>query len=235
MPMKDENKSKEQLINELSKLRQRVCDFDKLELEYKQEHSILEKSLEELERKVEEQKKELTDINDRLRIIVESAQGIAVCSEINEMGRLLLEEFARTMAADLGLLPVCHNPFMFNAAQLVECVHVTREAIDLIKELLDTDEDSPAIVEAQPKAGEGVSAVEVPRGILYHHYEYDGKGRIARADCVIPTTQNNANIHLDIKALVSEFALRGTTDKELERLCSMLVRAYDPCISCSVH
>ena len=31
--------------------------------------------------------------------------------------------------------------------------------------------------------------------------------------------------------------LRGglKTDERLELLCSMLVRAYDPCISCSVH
>jgi sulfhydrogenase subunit alpha len=48
--------------------------------------------------------------------------------------------------------------------------------------------------------------VEAPRGILYHHYEYDKKGRIEGAD-----------------------------DREIERLCAMLVRAYDPCVSSSVH
>jgi coenzyme F420-reducing hydrogenase alpha subunit len=29
--------------------------------------------------------------------------------------------------------------------------------------------------------------------------------------------------------------LLGKDDKEIELLASMLVRAYDPCISCSVH
>ncbi len=77
--------------------------------------------------------------------------------------------------------------------------------------------------------------MEVPRGILYHHYRYDGDGRVARADCVIPTTQNNANIHLDLHSLTAQLARQGRTDAELERLCTMLVRAYDPCISCSVH
>jgi len=77
--------------------------------------------------------------------------------------------------------------------------------------------------------------VEVPRGILYHHYEYDKEGRIVRANCVIPTTQNNANIHHDLKSLVEQYAVTGMTDQKLEHLCSMLVRAYDPCISCSVH
>ena len=87
----------------------------------------------------------------------------------------------------------------------------------------------------QPRAGEGVGAVEVPRGILYHHYQYGDDGRIVRADCVIPTTQNNANIHHDLAPLVRQAAANSTNDDELERLCSMLVRAYDPCISCSVH
>ena len=81
----------------------------------------------------------------------------------------------------------------------------------------------------------GVGAVEVPRGILYHHYEYDDRGRIVRANCVIPTTQNNANIHHDMRSLVEQFGREGMTDEKLELLCSMLVRAYDPCISCSVH
>ena len=87
----------------------------------------------------------------------------------------------------------------------------------------------------EPREGEGVGAVEVPRGILYHHYEYDRRGRIVRANCVIPTTQNNANIHLDLASLVEQYAVAGMTDERLELLCSMLVRAYDLCISCSVH
>jgi coenzyme F420-reducing hydrogenase alpha subunit len=81
-----------------------------------------------------------------------------------------------------------------------------------------------------------VSAVEVPRGILYHCYEYGEDGRVVRADCVIPTTQNNANIHLDLASLAEQLAGEaGMTDERLALLCSMLVRAYDPCISCSVH
>ena len=52
---------------------------------------------------------------------------------------------------------------------------------------------------------------------------------------MIPTTQNNANIHHDMRSLARRFSGEGMTDEKLELLCSMLVRAYDPCISCSVH
>jgi len=141
---------------------------------------------------------------------------------------------ARAVARKLGLEPVCHNPFMNNVAQLVECVHVTHDAVRLVDELV-ADLPAEAMATVTPRAGEGVGAVEVPRGILYHHYTYDAEGRIVRADCVIPTTQNNANIHHDLHDLVEQYAAPGMTDERLELLCSMLVRAYDPCISCSVH
>ena len=134
----------------------------------------------------------------------------------------------------MGLKPVNHNPYMNNIAQLVEIVHVIYESIRYINELLDSDL-TDIMSPVTPKAGQGVGAVEVPRGILYHDYEYDNAGRIVKANCIIPTTQNNLNIHLDMKELAKVFAKEGMTDAQLTLLCSMLVRAYDPCISCSVH
>jgi len=145
-----------------------------------------------------------------------------------------LNSGAPAVAEQLGLSPGCHNPFMMNVAQLVECVHCTHDSMRLIDELLEA-RDSETVTAVTPKAGEGVGAVEAPRGILYHHYEYDKNGRIVRANCVVPTTQNNANIHNDLGALVAQYVSERTTDKDIERLCSMLVRAYDPCLSCSVH
>jgi coenzyme F420-reducing hydrogenase alpha subunit len=146
----------------------------------------------------------------------------------------LLHPHAREVAAALGLKPVCHNPFMNNVAQLVEAVHCTHDAIRLIDELSAMN-GAETMVKIAPHAGEGVGAVEVPRGILYHHYVYDGEGRIAKANCIIPTTQNNKNIHDDLGALAAHFGKEGMTDQKLTLLCEMLVRSYDPCISCSVH
>ena len=163
-----------------------------------------------------------------------SSFAVGALARVNNNRSLLAREAAE-LASDLGLDTVCHNPFMNNAAQLVECVHVVCDAIRLIDELVElsgTETRTPVTV----RAGEGIAAIEAPRGILYHHYEYDGQGRVVRANCVIPTTQNNKNIHLDIGALVEAIKDQdGMTDQTMELLCSMLVRAYDPCISCSVH
>ena len=146
-----------------------------------------------------------------------------------------LDPRARQLARDLDLQPIFHNPFAQNLARVVEMVHLTHQSLQLIDELLDTPQDAPLCAEVLPRAGEGVGAVEAPRGILYHRYEYDEQGRVVAADCVIPTTQNNANIHYDLRALVQQSVTPEMTDERLELLCSMLVRAYDPCISCSVH
>jgi coenzyme F420-reducing hydrogenase alpha subunit len=147
----------------------------------------------------------------------------------------LLHPEARKVAASFGLEPVCHRPFMAHVARLVECVHCVHEAIEEIDRLALVT-DPVAITEVAPHAAEGVGAVEAPRGILFHHYRFDGEGRIERANCVVPTTQNNGNIHRDLPVLVRQCLERGVVDdRELERLCSMLVRSYDPCISCSVH
>ena len=141
---------------------------------------------------------------------------------------------AKDVAETLGLKPVTHNPFMNNIAQLVECVHVMVESLEMLDELLDDNLDE-ICAEYDVKEGEGVGAVEVPRGILYHHYRVNEKGRIEKANCIIPTTQNNANIHYDLAALVEQAVDNGKQDTEVKKLCEMLVRSYDPCISCSVH
>ena len=135
---------------------------------------------------------------------------------------------------NFGLEPVTHNPFMNTIAQLVECVHIVQDSIAIIEDLLN-DERSETRLPVAAKQGTGVGAVEVPRGILYHCYNFDENGRIVKADCVIPTSQNNANIHFDIRALADQLAASGKSDREIEKLAAMLVRAYDPCISCSVH
>jgi len=145
-----------------------------------------------------------------------------------------LHPAAKKISLGFGLQPVNHNPFMNNIAQLVECVHVVNESLVLIDELLDSARMEPR-QPVIPKEGIGVGAVEVPRGILYHCYEFDEAGKIVKCDCVIPTSQNHANIQHDLSALAEKCASDGMQDKDIELLAAMLVRSYDPCISCSVH
>jgi coenzyme F420-reducing hydrogenase alpha subunit len=146
----------------------------------------------------------------------------------------LLHPRANKVAASFGLEPVCHNPFMNNIAQLVECVHILEDAERLINWLLDM-ELMDIKTAYTPKAGAATGAVEAPRGILYHHIETDEQGMVVKANCIIPTTQNNGNIHDDLRALAVQALKEGKEDREIKKVCEMMVRSYDPCISCSVH
>jgi len=141
---------------------------------------------------------------------------------------------AKDVAEEIGLEPGSHNPFFHNLAQLVECVHVLYESKEMITELIDSD-TTEFVSAYQVGECEGVGAIEAPRGILYHHFRIDKDGKIAQANCVIPTGQNHANIHHDLQKLVAELASQGESEENISKRAQMLVRAYDPCISCSVH
>ncbi len=140
---------------------------------------------------------------------------------------------AKSAAVTLGLKPICANPYMNTTAQVVEIVHCVEDAIVLIDRLLERGIAPERPVPITIKAGEGVGACEVPRGTLYHHYQIGDDGSISGANCIIPTGQNLANIEADMRKLVPGILDRSRD--EIRLMCEMLVRAYDPCISCSTH
>ena len=144
-----------------------------------------------------------------------------------------LHNGAKLWAKKFGLKPISYNPFMNNIAQLIEYVHPVEDSIQLIDALLDNRLNPNEPISYKVKKGQGVGAVEVPRGILFHDYTYNNKGICTKANCVIPTNQNHNNIQLDMEAFAP--TLLNKTEKEIELNLEMLVRAYDPCISCSTH
>jgi coenzyme F420-reducing hydrogenase alpha subunit len=147
-----------------------------------------------------------------------------------------LSPMAKQTAELFNLKPVCHNPFMNSIAQLVEVVHSVEDSVRLIDEIEATGLQSQPDYfkpDIKVKAGRGIGAVEVPRGVLFHDYTYNAKGACTKANCIIPTNQNHGNIELDMKALLPK--ILDKTPKEIELSLEMLVRAYDPCISCSTH
>jgi len=144
----------------------------------------------------------------------------------------LLMPLASGVAKQFGLEKGCCNPYMNNVAQIVECVQSAEHALQVIDELLTAGikAEKPNVT---PKAGWGVGCCEAPRGILFHSYEFDSSGKCLRGNICIPTNQNHANIQKDFEALVPQVLDRS--EDEIRLMLEMLVRAYDPCISCSTH
>ncbi len=140
---------------------------------------------------------------------------------------------AKAAAEELGLKPICANSFLNTAAQVVEIVHCVEDAIGLIDELTQRGVRAEPLPAFPGKGGDGAGSCEVPRGILFHNYQIGDDGLVAGANCIIPTGQNLANIEADMRKLVPEILDRP--QDEIRQMMEMLVRAYDPCISCSTH
>ena len=144
----------------------------------------------------------------------------------------LLSPTAKAVAGMFGLEKGTCSPFMNNVAQLVECVHVVEVSIEMIDSLLSKGLKDEK-VKVSPKAGKASGCVEAPRGILFHEYEFDRKGNCVGADICIPTNQNHANIQDDFEKMVPEII--DEDEDTIRQKLEMLVRSYDPCISCSTH
>ncbi|MGA2819657.1 MAG: Ni/Fe hydrogenase subunit alpha [Anaerolineales bacterium] len=139
---------------------------------------------------------------------------------------------AKAAASALGIRPKCTNPYLNTAAQVVEIVHCVEDAARILDQLLAQGIAWEEPAKPTRLSGEGVGACDVPRGTLYHNYRIED-GKIAAANCIIPTGQNLANIEADMRALVPKILSRKP--EEITLALEMLVRAYDPCISCSTH
>ncbi|MCD6373122.1 MAG: Ni/Fe hydrogenase subunit alpha [Thermococcus sp.] len=123
------------------------------------------------------------------------------------------------------------NPFANNLAQALELVYFTERAIDLIDEALAKWPIRPRD-EVEIKDGFGVSTTEAPRGILVYALEVRD-GKVAYADIITPTAFNLAMMEQHVRMMAEKHY--NDDPERLKYLAEMVVRAYDPCISCSVH
>ncbi|NQV00716.1 MAG: nickel-dependent hydrogenase large subunit [Parcubacteria group bacterium] len=125
------------------------------------------------------------------------------------------------------------NPFHNNLAQAIEILTYHQKAQKIIEQLLDTGMDKKVIKSSKNSSFKGIGATEAPRGGLYHEVHLDKDNIITHANIITPTVQNLTSIEKSANALLKQ--TKNRSKKEIERLLVMLVRAYDPCITCSVH
>ena len=143
---------------------------------------------------------------------------------------------ARYAAAKAGLRPPERNPFANNIAQAVELVDVLDRCAALCRRLAaDEFSGASAPVPFTVRAGRGVGFTEAPRGALFHLLELNGEGRVTRASIMTPTAQNIANLEADMRQLAEKMVAAGFDGDMIRLEIEKLVRAYDPCLSCSVH
>ncbi|MFX0067647.1 MAG: Ni/Fe hydrogenase subunit alpha [Promethearchaeota archaeon] len=144
-----------------------------------------------------------------------------------------LDGTARELFNEHRDLIVQNNSVTNNLAQAIELVHSVERSIEDIEVLLSMGVHQEELVDIKVKASNGVGAVEAPRGILYHNYEFDSNGRIVKANVITPTAQNAANMEKDFRVTAKN--LINEPDDKIREALEIVARAYDPCISCSAH
>ncbi len=128
---------------------------------------------------------------------------------------------------------VVQSSFQYHYARLIEALYAIERA-----EILLSD---PSILgkHVRAKAGvnalEGVGIAEAPRGILIHHYRVDEKGAIQWANLIIATGHNNLAMNRSIEQVSRHFVDGSRLKEGMLNRVSAVVRAYDPCLSCSTH
>lgn len=148
------------------------------------------------------------------------------------LNRAQLSPSARQLADEIGFPPVCRHPYRSLLARCLEVVHAYEEGLGILREF---DADGPCRVNYAPRSATGSAATEAPRGMLYHQYEIDDRGRIVRAVIVPPTSQNQGQIEADLRQRLSHLLPENHSRDRIAQQAERLVRSYDPCISCATH
>ncbi|WP_367607109.1 Ni/Fe hydrogenase subunit alpha [Legionella sp. W05-934-2] len=122
---------------------------------------------------------------------------------------------------------MCHSII----ARAIEVYYAVLESIRIMRDYQPTEAPHTPV---EPKAGEGFGCTEAPRGLLWKHFRLDDKGLVTSSRIIPPTSQNQAQIEHDLRESLIRFGL-NRPENELRHFSELLIRNYDPCISCSTH
>jgi NAD-reducing hydrogenase large subunit len=125
------------------------------------------------------------------------------------------------------------SSFHYHCARLIEIVHCFEKVQMLLQDPAILDEHVRAF--ASPNAHEGFGVAEAPRGTLMHHYRIDDDGLITYADLVIATGHNNLAMNQGVTQVAQHYIHDGHVTEGMLNRVEAVIRAYDPCLSCSTH
>ena len=143
-----------------------------------------------------------------------------------------LEEYRQRLGAG-GARRIVQSGFHYHYARLIEAMY----ALERMQELLS----DPAILGTKIRAHagvnnlEGTGIIEAPRGTLIHNYRVDDNGAMTWANLIVATGHNNLAIGRGVLQVAKRFVDGNKIQEGALNRVSALVRAYDPCLSCSTH
>lgn len=142
-----------------------------------------------------------------------------------------LPPHVQDLANSTGIKFPSKNMFHSILARAIECYYAIDEILTIFKAY---ELPEKACVDVQFKAGQAWGASEAPRGIQIDYVEFDDEGLASKIRITPPTAQNLACMEADLRHGLTLFGLDRSED-ELRQQAEMIIRNYDPCISCSTH
>lgn len=157
-------------------------------------------------------------------------------ARINNAGDRLRPK-TQALIKELGIKFPTANLFMNNLAQALEILHWIERAIEIIETTTFKPEPVVKPVFKKGKTHHGIGAIEVPRGILFHDYHFNEEGYLEKANIITPTVQNLADMEVNVRTYLNQVLEKEPekSKKELTTELEKMVRAFDPCFSCSTH
>ncbi|MCP5014015.1 MAG: Ni/Fe hydrogenase subunit alpha [Ketobacter sp.] len=125
-----------------------------------------------------------------------------------------------------------HSPLAFHWSRMIEALHCA-EAIERM--LDDPRLLSHDLLATGTKRHEGIGIIEAPRGTLIHHYKIDDNDQVIMANLIVSTTNNNQAMNEGIRKVASQHLNGKKLTPELLNLIEVIIRAFDPCLSCATH
>jgi len=121
----------------------------------------------------------------------------------------------------------------YHYARLIEIL----AALERIERLLKDERILGTRIRAEAGINvlEGVGVHEAPRGTLFHHYWVDDDGVIQRVNLIVSTGQNNLAMNRTVREIASAYIKDGSLSEGILNRVEGGIRAFDPCLSCSVH
>ncbi len=128
------------------------------------------------------------------------------------------------------------SPFYNNSAQAIEMLLLANESVFILDKLIKmtaSNKKFQSKISSQEIKRRGLGAVEAPRGGLYHEIVVDEKGIIEEVNIITPTVQNLSSLETTAQSLIKQTT--SLSKNKRKHLLEMLIRSYDPCLTCAVH
>jgi len=125
------------------------------------------------------------------------------------------------------------SSFYYHHARLVEILYGIEKIEQILSDPLILDKHVRAI--AGVNRLEGAGQAEAPRGTLMHNYKVDENGLITWANLVIATGQNNNAMNNGVLQAARHYVKDGKFTEGVLNRVEAVIRAFDPCLSCSSH